>query len=89
MRPASHSSVALGEKSPWCLESPRSQTTIARYASYQVASFKEALRDEKQRPDSTSAGMALLKLIYQIWLSQLKYIDLFFQGTSGYSAKGE
>ncbi|KAH9285051.1 Lysine-specific demethylase 6A [Echinococcus granulosus] len=55
------SSTPLGEQSPWYLESPRSQTTITRYANYQAASFKEALREEKQGPghqtssDSTSA----------------------------------
>uniref|UniRef100_A0A5K3EU68 TPR_REGION domain-containing protein n=1 Tax=Mesocestoides corti TaxID=53468 RepID=A0A5K3EU68_MESCO len=45
---SSVSPVSLGEQSPWYLESPRSQTTIFRYARYQAASFKEALREEKQ-----------------------------------------
>ncbi|KAL5970646.1 Histone demethylase UTY [Taenia solium] len=59
-RSATLSPTPLGEQSPWFLESPRSQTTIARYANYQAASFKEALREEKQGPvhqitsDSTS-----------------------------------
>ncbi|VDO14680.1 unnamed protein product [Rodentolepis nana] len=38
----------LAELSPWYLESPRSLSTIQRYANYQASSFKVAVKDEKQ-----------------------------------------
>ncbi|VDL57564.1 unnamed protein product [Hymenolepis diminuta] len=38
----------LIDLSPWYLESPRSLSTIQRYANYQAASFKDAVKDEKQ-----------------------------------------
>ncbi|VEL34546.1 unnamed protein product [Protopolystoma xenopodis] len=43
-------------RSRWFCESPRTHTTIAKYASYQAASFMEALREEKIALVSNSSG---------------------------------
>ncbi|VDO00758.1 unnamed protein product [Rodentolepis nana] len=47
----------LAELSPWYLESPRSLSTIQRYANYQASSFKVAVKDEKQGEKSTASRM--------------------------------
>uniref|UniRef100_A0A3P8RI41 [histone H3]-trimethyl-L-lysine(27) demethylase n=1 Tax=Astatotilapia calliptera TaxID=8154 RepID=A0A3P8RI41_ASTCA len=70
-QPADENWDPTGTKKMWRCESARSQTTIAKYAQYQAASFQESLREENEKKalkepsdtDSTSALLLLLLLI--------------------------
>uniref|UniRef100_A0A3B4H4S1 [histone H3]-trimethyl-L-lysine(27) demethylase n=1 Tax=Pundamilia nyererei TaxID=303518 RepID=A0A3B4H4S1_9CICH len=72
-QPADENWDPTGTKKMWRCESARSQTTIAKYAQYQAASFQESLREENEKkalkepsdtePASTSALLLLLLLI--------------------------
>uniref|UniRef100_A0AAY4CPD5 [histone H3]-trimethyl-L-lysine(27) demethylase n=1 Tax=Denticeps clupeoides TaxID=299321 RepID=A0AAY4CPD5_9TELE len=48
-QPADENWDATGSKKTWRCESARSQTTIAKYAQYQAASFQESLREENEK----------------------------------------
>ncbi|XP_005730998.1 histone demethylase UTY-like isoform X2 [Pundamilia nyererei] len=48
-QPADENWDPTGTKKMWRCESARSQTTIAKYAQYQAASFQESLREENEK----------------------------------------
>ncbi|VDN22533.1 unnamed protein product [Dibothriocephalus latus] len=55
LQPPDENKNASGE-TVWFVESPRSLSTIAKFATYQATSFTEALRDEKLANAGSGGG---------------------------------